>query len=172
MRFNKKVEEILNKQINAEFWSAYLYLSMSAYFQAKNLPGFANWMRVQYQEEITHALKLFDYINSRGGEVKLLPVDKVQTEWKGIMDVFMDTYKHECEVTDMIHNCYEVASKERDHATVSMLQWFIDEQVEEEENAQAIIDQLKLIGEDGAAVYYLDKEMATRVFVDSTKSNA
>ena len=170
MRFNKKVEEILNKQINAEFWSAYLYLSMSAYFQSKSLPGFANWMRVQYQEEMSHALKIFDYINSRGGSVQLEPIAKVQTEWKNVVDAFKDTYKHECEVTDMIHNCYEVAVKEKDHATANMLQWFIDEQVEEEENAQAILDQLELIGESGHGIFYLDKEMAARTFVDATKA--
>jgi len=170
MRFNKKVEEILNKQINAEFWSAYLYLSMSAYFQSKSLPGFANWMRVQFQEEMSHALKIFDYINSRGGSVQLEPIAKVQTEWKNVVDAFKDTYKHECEVTDMIHNCYEVAVKEKDHATANMLQWFIDEQVEEEENAQAILDQLELIGESGHGIFYLDKEMAARTFVDATKA--
>ncbi len=170
MRFNKKVEEILNKQINAEFWSAYLYLSMSAYFQSKSLPGFANWMRVQFQEEMSHALKIFDYINSRGGSVQLEPIAKVQTEWKNVVDTFKDTYKHECEVTDMIHNCYEVSVKEKDHATANMLQWFIDEQVEEEENAQLILDQLELIGENGQGLFYLDKEMAARTFVDATKA--
>lgn len=170
MRFNKKVEEILNKQINAEFWSAYLYLSMSAYFESKKLPGFANWMKVQYQEEMTHAIKIFDYIHARGGSVILEPIAKVQTEWKGAVDAFKDTYKHECEVTDMIHNCYEVAVKEKDHATANMLQWFIDEQVEEEENALAILDQLELIGDSGQGIYFLDKELATRTFVDQTKA--
>ncbi|MDD2425928.1 MAG: ferritin [Bacteroidales bacterium] len=169
MRFNKNVEEILNKQINAEFWSAYLYLSMSAYFESKNLPGFANWMKVQYQEEMSHAIKIFDYIHSRGGAVKLQPIAKVETEWKSPVDAFKDTYKHECEVTDMIHKCYEVALKEKDHATTNMLQWFIDEQVEEEDNAQRILDQLELIGDNGHGIFYLDKEMSARTFVDMTK---
>ncbi len=172
MRFNNKVEEVLNKQINAEFWSAYMYLSMSAYFQTKGLKGFANWMRVQYQEEVTHAVKIYDYIIGRGGVVKLEAIAKVPTEWKGIKDAFKETYNHECKVTDMIHNCYETALSERDHATSNMLQWFINEQAEEEQNVQAILDQLSLIGEDGQAIYLLDKELATRVFVDATQAAA
>ncbi|MHC1779199.1 MAG: ferritin [Bacteroidales bacterium] len=170
MRFNKNVQEILNKQVNAEFWSAYLYLSMSSYFAQRGLPGFANWMRIQFQEETSHALKIFDYVISRGGEMKLEPIAAVETEWKNPMDVFESTYKHECIVTDMISNCYEVAVKEKDHATANMLQWFVNEQAEEEENALAIIDQLKYIGDNGPALLLLDKELATRVFVDATKT--
>ncbi|PKP05968.1 MAG: ferritin [Bacteroidetes bacterium HGW-Bacteroidetes-5] len=170
MRFNKNVQEVLNKQVNAEFWSAYLYLSMSSYLAQKGLTGFANWMRVQFQEETSHALKLFDYIIARGGEVKLEPIAEVETDWSSIKDIFESTYKHECKVTDMIHNCYEVALKERDHAAANMLQWFIDEQAEEEENALAIIDQLKFVGDNGPALYMLDKELATRVFVDATQA--
>ncbi len=169
MRFNKKVEEILNKQVNAEFWSAYLYLSMAAYFEKEGLPGFANWMRIQFQEETSHALKIFDYIISRGGTVKLEPIAEVDTDWSGPMHVFEETYRHECIVTDMINNCYGVASQEKDHATTNMLQWFINEQVEEEESAMAIIDQLKYIGDHGPALLMLDKELASRTFVDETK---
>jgi ferritin len=170
MRFNKNVQDVLNKQVNAEFWSANLYLSMSSYLAQKGLSGFANWMRVQYQEEMSHALKIFDYIISRGGVAKLEPIAAVQTEWKDIKEIFESTYEHECKVTDMIHNCYEVALKERDHATSNMLQWFIDEQAEEEESALAIIDQLKFVGDNGPALYMLDKELATRVFVDATQT--
>ncbi len=170
MRFNKNVQEVLNKQVNAEFWSANLYLSMSSYLAQKGLSGFANWMRVQYQEEMSHALKIFDYIISRGGDAKLEPIAAVQTEWKDIKEIFESTYEHECKVTDMIHNCYEVALKERDHATSNMLQWFIDERAEEEESALAIIDQLKFVGDNGPALYMLDKELATRVFVDATQT--
>ena len=169
MKFKKSVQEILNKQINAELWSAYLYLSMSAFLAEKGLNGFANWMRVQYQEEVSHALKIFDYIISRGGEVKLEPIAAVDTEWKGIKEIFDSTYEHECKVTEMIYNCYEVALKERDHATANMLQWFIDEQAEEEENALGLVDQIKLVGDNGAALYMLDKELAGRTFVDETK---
>jgi ferritin len=170
MRFKKSVEEILNKQINAEFWSAYLYLSMSSYLAQKGLTGFANWMRVQYQEEVSHALKIFDYVIARGGNVKLEPIAAVETDWKGIKEIFDSTYEHECKVTDMIHNCYEVALKERDHATANMLQWFIDEQAEEEESALEIIDKLKMVGDNGAALYMMDKELAARTFVDATQA--
>jgi ferritin len=170
MKFNKKVEEILNKQVNAEFWSAFMYLSMASWFESKGLKGFANWMRVQYQEESAHALKIYDYIITRGGEAKLAQLDAVPLEWKSIMHVFEETYKHECKVTDLIHGCYNVAADERDHASTNMLQWFIDEQVEEEQNVIALIDQLKLIGDNGQAIYMLDKELATRVFVDPTKA--
>jgi ferritin len=171
MKIKPKVEEVLNKQINAEFWSAYLYLSMSAYFETRALKGFASWMKIQYQEEVTHAVKLFDYINSRGGVVKLEPINSVSTSWSSILDVFQDTYSHECEVTAMINNCYEVANNEKDHAAANMLQWFISEQSEEEQNALQIIDQLNLIGqENGQAIYHLDKELGARVFVDSTQT--
>lgn len=170
MRFKKSVEEILNKQINAEFWSAYLYLSMSSYLAQKGLTGFANWMRVQYQEEVSHALKIFDYVIARGGNVKLEPIAAVETDWKGIKEIFDSTYEHECKVTDMIHNCYEVALKERDHATANMLQWFIDEQAEEEESALEIIDKLKMVGDNGAALYMMDKELGARTFVEATQA--
>jgi ferritin len=172
MKINNKVEEVLNKQVNAEFWSAYLYLSMSAWCESKGLKGFANWMRVQFQEETTHALKIYDYVLNRSGEIKLQPIAAVDNSWKSILHMFEETYKHECIVTDLIANCYEVAVTEKDHATASMLQWFIDEQTEEESNAIEIIDQLKLLGEKGEGIYHLDKELATRVFVDSTQKPA
>jgi ferritin len=172
MKFNKKVEEVLNEQVNKEMWSANLYLSMSAWFETQGLKGFANWMRVQYQEEMAHALKIFDYIIARGGSAKLKAIDGVSLEWKGILDAFEETYRHECLVTESIHNCYNTAADERDHASTNMLQWFIDEQVEEEQNVIALLDQLKLIGDNGQAIYMMDKELATRVFVDPTKPAA
>jgi ferritin len=170
MKFNKKVEDILNKQVNAEFWSAFMYLSMSAWFENQGLKGMANWMRVQYLEETSHAMKIYDFIISRGGEAKLAAIDAVPTEWKSITEVFEETYKHECLVTEMIHNCYNVAAAEKDHASTNMLQWFIDEQVEEEQNVIEILDQLKLIGDKGQGIYMLNKELASRVFVDATQS--
>lgn len=172
MKINAPVQDILNKQINAEFWSAYLYLSMSAWFEEKGLKGFANWMRIQFQEETTHALKLFDYVTERQGIVKLEPIAAVQTEWKSILDAMEETYKHELKVTEMIYNCLDVAEKQKDRATMSMLQWFVDEQIEEESNVDEIINQLKLIGDNGQAIYLLDKELSTRVFVDSTAPTA
>lgn len=170
MKLNKPVEDILNKQINAEFWSAYLYLSMSSWFESKGLKGFANWMRVQYQEENTHALKIYDYVLQRAGIVKLEPINAVPNDWKSILEIFQQSYEHECKVTAMIYNCYETAEKEKDRATSSMLQWFVDEQTEEESNVLEILDQLNLIGEDGQAIYLLDKELGTRVFVDPTQT--
>ncbi|MDX9811214.1 MAG: ferritin [Bacteroidales bacterium] len=170
MKFNKKVEEILNKQVNAEFWSAFMYLSMSAWFENQGLKGMANWMKVQYLEETSHAMKIYDFIISRGGKAQLAALDAVPTEWKGITEIFEETYKHECKVTEMIHNCYNVASAEKDHATTNMLQWFIDEQVEEEQNVLEILDQLKLIGDKGQGIFMLNKELAGRVFVDATQT--
>ncbi len=170
MKIKGKVEEVLNKQINAEFWSAYLYLSMSAWCETQGLKGFANWMRVQFQEETSHAIKILDYVLTRQGEVKLEPIAAVEQSWSSLLNMFEEVYRHENLVTDLIGNCYEVAVSERDHATASMLQWFIDEQTEEESNASEIIDQIKLVGEKGEGIYHLDKLLATRVFVDSTKT--
>jgi ferritin len=172
MKLSNKVEAVLNKQINAEFWSAYLYLSMSAWFQEKGLKGFAHWMYIQYQEENTHAIKFFNYVLDRQGSVKLEPIMAVPNEWPNITNVMEEVYKHECIVTGLIYNCYDVAEAEKDRATMSMLQWYVDEQKEEEANADDIINQLKLIGNDGQAIYHLDKELATRIFVDSTLTTA
>lgn len=172
MKINSKVEEILNKQINAEFWSAYLYLSMSAWCDQQGLKGCANWMRVQFQEETSHALKFYDYVLTRSGNVKLEPIEKVDQEWNSMLHVFEETYKHECLVTELIHKCYDVALAERDHATTSMLQWFIDEQTEEESSVLDIIDQIKLLGEKSGGIYHLDKELGARVFVDTTQTPA
>jgi len=168
MKLTKNVEDVINKQINAELWSAYLYLSMSSWFESKGLKGFANWMRIQFQEETAHGLKFFDYVLSRTGEIKLEPIAVVPNTWGSIKEVFEQSYEHECLVTQMIYNCYEVAESDKDRATTSMLQWFIDEQAEEESNVLTILDQLNLIGEDGQAIYHLDKELATRIFVDPT----
>jgi ferritin len=172
MKINANVQSALNKQVNAEFWSAYMYLSMSAWFEEQGLKGFANWMRIQFQEETTHALKIFDYITERQGTVTLGPIAAVPTSWSGILEVFEETYQHELKVTEYIYLCLEVAEKEKDRATMSMLQWFVDEQIEEEANVDEIISQLKLIGKDGQAIYHLDKELATRVFVDPTAAKA
>lgn len=168
MRINANVQEVLNKQINAEFWSAYMYLSMSIWFEGKGLKGFANWMRVQYQEETTHALKFVDFINERQGIVKLEPIQQVPSEWSSILNVMEVVYEHELKVTELIYNCQETAENEKDRATASMLQWYVNEQIEEEANVDNIINQLKLIGDNGQAIYLLDKELSTRVFVDQT----
>lgn len=169
MAISKKVEDILNKQINAEFWSAYLYLSMSNYFDANGIPGFANWMKVQFQEETSHGMKILNFVNERGGRVLLEPIAEVETEWKGVLDVFEETLKHEEKVTGLINDCMNVAIAEKDHATVNFLQWFVEEQVEEEATASEIIDQLKMFDCQGNGLYLLDKEFKTRTFVDATQ---
>ena len=161
---NKKLEEALNAQINAEFWSAYLYLSMSSDMSDKGMAGVANWFAIQFKEEQDHAMKFFNYVISRGGKVTLKPIEKVDTEWKSPLAAFEQTLQHEEKVTSLINDLYALAEQEKDYATQSMLKWFIDEQVEEEENAKAIIDTLKLIGENGYGLYQLDKELATRVY--------
>ncbi len=162
----KEVEVALNEQINAEFKSAYLYLSMSSYFQATGLSGCANWMRVQYQEELAHATRFFDYVNERGGRVRLSPIAEVEVEFSGIVDVFEKTLEHEQVVTGMIDRLMDIAIKESDHATKSFLQWFVDEQVEEEANVGLILNNLSLINGEGQGLLMMDREMRTRVFVD------
>ena len=166
---SKRMEEELNKQIIAEFWSAYLYLSMFAFFQNINLTGFANWMKVQYQEETTHAMKIFDYVNERGGRVLLQPIAAVDTKWEDETDVFETTLKHEQKVTSLINNLVNIAIEEKDHATNNMLQWFVEEQVEEEANADEILQQLKMLKGNPHGILMLDRELKQRTFVDETK---
>ncbi len=168
---SKKIEKEINEQINAEFWSAYFYLSMSAYFVSKNLPGFANWMRVQYQEEISHALKFFNYLNDRGGRVILAPIKEVKREWKDEIEVFQDTLKHEQHVTALINNLINSSIEEKDHATNNMLQWYISEQVEEEANVDEILQQLILLEGNKYGLLMLDREFKQRTFVDETIEN-
>ena len=158
----KKMEKALNDQINAELYSAYLYLSMSAYFEAENLPGFANWMRIQWQEEVMHALKIYDYVNDRGGRVTLKSIDGPPTKWKSPLDVFQATYKHEQVVTGRINGLVTQAVVEKDHAANAFLQWFVTEQVEEEKSADEIVQKLKRISDVPGVVFMLDKELGQR----------
>ena len=160
----KKVETALNKQINAETYSAYLYLSMAAWAHDKNLNGVANWMQVQAQEEMFHAMKIYGYVNDRGGRVKLTAIEGPPTDWKSPLDLFQAVYKHEQHVTSLIHNLVDVAQKEKDRSTESMLQWFVDEQVEEEASADDIVQQLKFAGEKGPGLFMIDRELQQRVF--------
>jgi ferritin len=161
---DEKMQEALNKQINAEIYSAYLYLSMSAYFQSVNLAGFANWMRVQWQEELAHALKFYDYVNERGGRVVLQAVEAPPSEWDSALAVFEDTYRHEQKVTAMINKLVDLAVETRDHATNNFLQWFVSEQVEEEASADEVVQKLKLVGGDPSGLFMVDRELAQRVF--------
>ena len=162
----KPLEDALNEQINAEFHSAYIYLSMSSYFLSEGLAGYANWMRVQYQEELAHATRFFDYVNERGGRVRLTTIGEVPVDFSGVVDVFEKTLEHEQGVTGMINKLMDIAIHERDHATKSFLQWFVDEQVEEEAKVGQILNNLTLIKGEGQGLLMMDREMQTRVFVD------
>jgi len=159
---SKTLQDAINEQIKNELYSAYLYLSMSAHFEAHNLAGFAHWLRLQTLEEQEHAMKFFDYVHDRGGVVKLQAIDQPPAEWKSALELFQQVLEHEQKVTAMIHRLYELAVKENDYATQIMLQWFITEQVEEEKNATEIIESLKLIDTHGTAVLMLDKQLGKR----------
>lgn len=160
----KKIQEALNEQINAELYSAYLYLSMVAYFESINLPGFANWMRVQTQEELTHSMKIYDYVNERGGMVTLKLIAEPPSEWKSPLAAFEAAYKHEQKVTGLINELVNLAIEEKDHAANMFLQWFVNEQVEEEKSAETIVQKLKLLADAPGEMYMLDNEMGQRVF--------
>jgi ferritin len=165
---NEKMQKELNEQVNAEFWSAYLYLSMSAWFTQQNLPGFANWMYIQFQEEQTHAAKIFRYIQNRGGVITLKPIKAVPAAWKTPSAAFQDTLKHEQTVTSYINQLMDTSIELKDYATQSFLKWFVDEQVEEETTANDILQTLLSVEKIPGALRMYDKEFESRVFVDST----
>jgi ferritin len=152
----------MNEQINKELFSSYLYLSMAAYFEDRNLPGFANWMRVQADEEREHAMKFYDFILERGGRVALKAIDAPKTEWNSTLEVAEEVAAHEGKVTASIHALYELALKEKDYPAQVMLQWFISEQVEEEKNAAEIVASLKMIEAHETAVLQLDHRLSKR----------
>ena len=166
---SKKMEKALNNQINAEIYSSYMYLSMSAWFDQAGLAGLANWMHQQSQEETFHAMKMFNYVNERGSRVLLDAIDKPPTDWTSTLDVFKATLAHEQKVTGLINDLTNLALDERDHATNIFLQWFISEQVEEEAGVGAIVDKLKLIGKDSSGLFALDQELGTRMFTPPAK---
>ena len=161
---SRKIEEALNDQLNAEFYSAYLYLSMAGYFESINLKGFANWMRVQTQEEQFHAMKLYDYIFERGGKVTLRTIDAPPADWDCPLAVFEATLEHEQKVTGSIDDLVYLARAEKDNASEIYLQWYVHEQVEEENNVGTVLGQLKLIKDSPQAMFIMDKDMAQRVF--------
>lgn len=165
---DEKMQDALNKQLNAELYSSYLYLSMAAYFQGVNLGGFANWMRVQAQEELSHAMKFYDYVNERGGRVTLQAVEAPPSEWDSPLAVFEHVYQHEQKVTGLINELVDLAIEARDHATNNFLQWFVSEQVEEEDSADEVVQRLKLVGDDPSGLFMIDRELAQRVFVAPT----
>lgn len=161
---SKKLESALNAQVNAEFWSAYLYLSMSVDAAAKGHKGVANWFSVQFQEEQAHAQILMNYILSRGGRVTLAPIAEVKTEWASPLEAFKDTLEHERKVTALIDNLCRIADEEKDFATMNMLAWFVDEQVEEEENAADLIDSLDKVNDSKLGLYMIEKELEARTY--------
>jgi len=162
----KSIEAAINQQINAEFHSAYLYLSMSSYCQSIGMAGCANWMKIQFQEELAHATHFFDYVLERGGRVILAPIAEVDVDFKSVLHAFEETLAHEIKVTGLINNLMDIAIKESDHATKSFLQWYVDEQVEEEANVEQILYNLKLINGEGQGLLMMDREMQARVFVN------
>ena len=161
---NPKVQDAINEQINAELYSAYLYLSMAQYFEAEGLAGFANWFKIQFQEEQAHATIFMNYVNQRGGRVMLKAIDAVPTTWDSPMEVFRATLEHEQKVTALINSLYTLAMQEEDYATRDRLNWFVGEQVEEEDNCRALIDKLRLIGDNGMGLYMLNTELAARTY--------
>lgn len=158
----------LNKQINKEIYSAYLYMSMSAYSQYTGLKGFANWFMVQYNEEMEHAMKIYTYVNDQGEQVKLMAIDEPPVEFDSPLDMFEKTLDHEKFITKSINELVDIAIAEKDHATVIFLQWFVTEQIEEEGNDNDIINQLKLVGDNGNGLIMLDRELGSRVFTPDT----
>ncbi|MGL4669447.1 MAG: ferritin [Methanobacteriaceae archaeon] len=161
---NSNMERALNAQVNAELYSSYLYLAMAAYFEDSDLSGFANWMKIQAQEELSHGMKIYEFIISRGGRVELDLIEKPQVAWESPIHAFENVYSHEQKVTGLINNLVDLAIVEKDHATNNFLQWFVAEQVEEEETASGILNKVKLAIESPSGLYLLDNDLASRVF--------
>ncbi len=157
-----KFQEALNRQINAELFSSYLYLSMSAWFESEDFKGMAHWMRIQTNEETAHAMRIFDFINDRGGVVALTEIEAPKTKWKSTLEAFEDAYEHEKKITQMINDLFNLAAAERDSAGHDFLEWFAREQVEEESAAQLIVAQLKLVGDSGVGQYMIDQDLGKR----------
>lgn len=159
---SEKMTKAINDQINAELYSAYLYLSMAAYFEDTNLPGASSWMRHQAQEESEHAMKFFDFVNERRGRVVLAAIDRPQAEWASPLDAFEEAFKHEQYVSGRINSLVELAQAEKDYATASFLTWFVDEQVEEESSVDAIVQRLRLVGDAKQGLFMIDRELGGR----------
>ena len=161
MLSNKMVKK-LNEQINLEFESSYLYLSISAYFESIDLKGFSHWMRTQSQEECKHAMKLYGHIINSKGTIVLPEIKRPKSKWNSIINAVEEAYNHEVHVTKMIHNIVDLATSEKDHSTFSMLQWFVTEQIEEENITNDVIKKLELINNDGTGLFLIDQELASR----------
>ncbi len=160
---DKKIEEALNGQVNAELYSSYLYLSMSSYFESRGLAGFAGWMKIQAQEELYHAMKMYDYINERGGRAVMTTIEGPKTEWGSALEVFEEVLAHEQKVTGLINDLMNLSIELKDHATSNFLQWYVAEQVEEEASAEEVLGPLRLIKGEGQGLLMLDREQRARV---------
>jgi ferritin len=158
----KKLEKALNEQIKFELDSAYLYLSMASYCEGRSLDGFAAWMEAQSREEYEHAMKFYSFLHERGSDVELLPIEKPARDFKSVMDLFRRALENEKKVTKLIHNLYEIALEVKDYPAQVMLQWFIDEQLEEESMVEGIIEQLELAGDSGTAILMMDRKLGQR----------
>lgn len=166
--FSKELLKGLTDQVNFEFYSSYTYLSMASYAEANDFAGFANFFRVQAQEELAHAMKLYNYIFQKGGVVELDSIEKPSAEFTSIVDVFEKGYEHEQLVTKRIYDLVDIATNDREHATLSLLRWFVDEQVEEEDNFSSLLKKVKRSVDNPAALYMLDDELSARVYVPPT----
>lgn len=166
---NEKLLKSMNEQINKEFYSAYLYLSMAQDLEEKNMPGMSKWMHEQFREEQFHAFKQIKFLNSRGARVELKEIEKPKLTWDSVIEIFEDTKIHESEVTLAINELTALAVELEDFATVNFLQWYIKEQVEEEENVAKIVAEIKLIGDNGYGLLMMDRELGTRLFVEPVK---
>jgi len=159
---SKKMQDALNKHLNEEFYSSYLYLSMSEYFEEKNFKGFAGWFRIQSQEEYMHAMKFYAFIIQAGGDVTLSQIGAPKTSWKSVSEAFKDTLTHENKITGLIHKLVDLAMQSKDYATNNFLQWFVTEQVEEENTVEEILHKLEMIGDNKGGLYMLDRELGAR----------
>jgi ferritin len=169
---SKKMQDAFNDQVGAEVFSAHLYLSMAAYLESVDLPGLANWMRIQYQEEVSHGMKMFEYLIERDGRAVVPAIDAPKSEWSDVLSVFEAVLEHEQKVTALINNLMDIALSEKDHAANIFLQWFVNEQVEEEATARGIVQQMKMLGDSKAGLFQIDRELGLRVFTPPAANGA
>jgi ferritin len=163
MALTKKMEAALNEQVNAELYSAYLYLSMDSYFESINLKGMAAWMNSQAKEELFHAMKIYNFVHDRNGRTSLTAIKEPKKAWKSPLNVFQEAYDHEIMVTGLINDLVDLATKEKDHATFNFLQWYVKEQIEEEQQTDDAVKKLQLIGKDPNGLFTLDQQLGARV---------
>ena len=165
---SKNLHDAINAQINAELWSAYLYLAMSLDAESKGYKGVANWFYIQFQEEQAHARIFMNYLNSRDAKVELLPIESVPSTWNSVLDMYKHTLEHEKKVTSLINNLAAIANEDRDFASINRLVWFIDEQVEEEESARDMITAVEAVEGNKYGMYMLDKDLAARTYTQAS----